>query len=58
MQLRIKTLYRENMTTLINILWSIEILAAIAIGTVITYLIKGNHLMNFLSLELLNLVLI
>jgi hypothetical protein len=42
MQLRIKTLYRKNMSTAINILWGIEIVAAITIGSVTTYYIEGN----------------
>lgn len=43
MQLRIKTLYRKNMSILINLLWGAEIGAAITIGAVTIYSIDGNH---------------
>jgi hypothetical protein len=42
MQLRIKTLYRRKMSTIINILWGLEIVAAVAIAIVSTYFIEGN----------------
>jgi hypothetical protein len=47
MQLRIKTLYRRNMSTIINILWGIEIVAAVAIGIMTTYSIEGKYFVVF-----------
>ena len=51
MQLRIKTLYRRKMSTIINVLWGVEIFAAAAIGIVTTYSIEGNIFVHLRCLD-------
>ena len=42
MQLRIKTLYRQKITKIINILWGLQLLSAAALGGSTTFSIKGT----------------
>lgn len=42
MQLRVKTLYRSGMSKIINVIWALEIAAAIGLGIATTFSITST----------------